>query len=330
MGSFKTPILIIAWNRPNHLCCVISEIRKIAPCNIYVAIDGPRLGDKYENEREFIQQTKDVVQSEIDWNCNLQLNYQDTNLGCRQGVQTAISWFFQNVEEGIIIEDDILPSESFFYYCSEMLELHRNNKSIFSVSGCNLGYKSILNGVGYTRYFNMWGWATWKRSLHLVNLHWGEFEKRWFISDYVSKNLAKNMLLLRKKRWLQHWQSLMYKTRCGIIDTWDYQWLYACLSSDSKCIYPYQNQIKNIGWDGSGTHTVGDSLVANLSYGKKYSSNRVLNLVKFVNPFYEYFYVAKRWSYYGVLFENYWGLKRKNVSYKLNKLLRLIFNTSNT
>ena len=135
MNTFSTPILFLIFNRPDVTKCVFEEIRKQKPQYLYLAADGPRANKPGEYEKCIL--AREVVLEGIDWNCELKTLYRDENLGCGKAVSEAITWFFEHVEEGIILEDDCLPNNSFFTFCSELLDRFRTTDKIMHISGNN-------------------------------------------------------------------------------------------------------------------------------------------------------------------------------------------------
>ena len=117
---FKTPVLLISWRRPKKTLMVIKKIQQVKPLKLYLACDGVDLNDK--NSHKNVQETREILNNNINWDCEIKKLYRDKNLGCKIGVSDAISWFFSNEEEGIILEDDTLPSNSFYAFCEFMLE----------------------------------------------------------------------------------------------------------------------------------------------------------------------------------------------------------------
>ena len=99
-----TPLLLLAWRRPSTLRKVIDAIRPVAPTRLFVACDGPN--PERVGEVSKVAATRAVIESEIDWPCQIERLYSDVNYGCRRGVSRAITWFFENVDEGLILEDD--------------------------------------------------------------------------------------------------------------------------------------------------------------------------------------------------------------------------------
>ena len=129
--SMNTPLLLIVWRRPHTLRQVINAIRPLAPSRLFVACDGPNPNRLGEDEK--VAATRAVIDHEIDWPCHIERLYSNVNLGCRLGVSRAITWFFEHVEEGIILEDDCVPHSDFFIYCSTLLDRYRYDTSVFNV-----------------------------------------------------------------------------------------------------------------------------------------------------------------------------------------------------
>ena len=130
-----TPLLLIAWRRPHTLRQVIDAIRPVEPTRLFVACDGP--SPERPGEAEKVAATRAVIEHEINWPCKIERLYSDVNQGCRLGVSRAITWFFEQVEEGIILEDDCVPHPDFFLYCTTLLERYRHDTRVWCISGNN-------------------------------------------------------------------------------------------------------------------------------------------------------------------------------------------------
>ena len=115
--NLTTPVLYLVFNRLNEVKKTFSEIIKQRPKQLFIAADGPRT----EKEKRKTDAVRKYILDSIDWKCEVKTLFRDKNLGCRTAVSDAISWFFENIGEGIILEDDCLPDQSFFRYCQEML-----------------------------------------------------------------------------------------------------------------------------------------------------------------------------------------------------------------
>ncbi len=245
--KFKTPVLFLIFNRPVETEKVFREIRKAKPKKLFIASDGPREGKK--GEKEIVEKTRETVLNMIDWDCDVQTLFREKNLGCKYAVSGAIDWFFENVEEGIILEDDCLPKQSFFPYCQELLERFRDDKRIMSISG-DCYFDNQKNDKFSYYFFNIpliWGWATWKRAWDLYDVEmdkYKEFLEEKTINDVFLDRLSEN-----------YFQTIFNETYNKKIDTWDYQWVYACLINSGLTCIPSRNLISNIGFSQEATHT---------------------------------------------------------------------------
>jgi hypothetical protein len=245
--QFSVPILFIIFNRPDTTQIVFDQLKKIKPKKLYVAADGPRRSKVGEAEKCTL--TRNIINM-INWDCEVKKLFNDENLGCKKAVSNAITWFFENEEQGIILEDDVVPNQSFFYFCSELLEFYKDDNSVMHISGNNFFYNKIKLSTSYyfSIYPHIWGWATWRRAWKLFNPDIPDFP------EYKSENLISITLnqSKEKKYWLRKFE-LVYNNQ---VDTWDYQWLYTIWKNRGLCITPAKNLATNIGFGEDATHTV--------------------------------------------------------------------------
>ncbi len=241
---FKTPILFLIFNRPELTLKVFEEIRKIKPEKLFIAADGPRKNK--EGEEGKCREVRKII-DKIDWKCEVKTLFRETNLGCKIAVSSAITWFFENVEEGIILEDDCLPCSSFFTFCETLLKKYRDDEGIMHIGGTNVqNGKSRGEGSYYFSYVsNVWGWASWRRA-------W----KNYSIEMEGLDNFKRNQSIFKHSRIAQFNYEKLEKTKNGEINTWDYQWLYSIWRINGICITPNKNLITNIGFDENATHTM--------------------------------------------------------------------------
>ena len=246
------PLLIIGFNRPDHMRVLIERLREIKPRNIYVAIDGPRR-DRLD-EGEMVERCRKLV-DEIDWEADVQTLFQEDNLGCGLGVSTAISWFFDHEERGIILEDDIIPDPSFFLYCTELLDRYESDQRVFAISGCNFVPPEAItrpdDPYRFSQVPHIWGWATWRRS-------W--MQHRLDIADWRSRLPLRTLFdrVHRSAPAFAYWASFFSVLGRGEVDTWDGQLVLASMVSGQWTATSNRNLIQNIGFDKLATHTFED------------------------------------------------------------------------
>jgi hypothetical protein len=248
---------MITFNRPNQTRILLNVLRTVKPKYLFVFQDGARNGniDDYQKCNE----VKNVLK-EINWECDINTFFPEKNLGCGKGPSSAISWFFDFVEEGIILEDDCIPAPYFFTFCSEMLEKYRNNSQISFVGGTNFinnEYEKKLTYYFSSGHFGTWGWATWKRTwmkfdYYLNGITYVDFKK--LIKSYYSNFRIK-----------EYWLEIFLKVKNNrLYDTcWDYQFYFSTWNSNQLAIIPSQNLVKNIGTDIDATHTFGEGSLFN-------------------------------------------------------------------
>jgi len=233
---------------------VFNEIKKIKPKKLFVSADGPR--ENKPGEKEKCLATRKII-DQVDWECEVYKKYSDVNLGCKLGVSSGIDWFFKNVEQGIILEDDCLPAQSFFKFCEELLEKYKNNEKIMMISGDNF-QNSRQRGDGsyyFSKFSHIWGWATWRRAWKYYDVSMTDYPK--------FKQEEKINAIWNKKYIRKYWTNIFDQVYENKIDTWGYQWAFSIWKMDGLCVIPNYNLISNIGFRDDATHTKSANKLAN-------------------------------------------------------------------
>ena len=245
----KVPVLIIVFNRLETVKQVFSQIKAYQPEKFYIASDGARSTCVGEDEK--VNEVREYILKNIDWDCKVETLFGEVNIGCKYGPQNAISWFFENEENGIILEDDCLPSEDFFPYCEELLKKYDNDFRVFGITGTNFhSNQPISDSYYFSSYFFTWGWASWRSrwEKHMqmqdsFHLHLKDAGNRKLIDNkYAQTSLIKNAIASYEDE----------------IDAWDYLWILSCVIQDGLIVTPKKNLVKNIGFGDDATHTAGN------------------------------------------------------------------------
>ena len=246
-NPFLTPILFLIFNRPDTTIKVFEKIREIQPRRLFVSADGPRAGKL--GERQKCEEARHIVKN-IDWKCEIKTHYSDTNLGCGIGVSSGINWFFKNVQEGIILEDDCLPDLTFFQFCATLLDYYRNDDRVMHIGGVNF-QDDIVRGDGayyFSKLNHIWGWATWKRAWEKYDMNISKYPQ--LLERHLLSAVCESPSM--RKYWKKNFD-LVYKKEK---DTWDLQWQFALFINNGLAILPNKNLISNIGFDQNATHTI--------------------------------------------------------------------------
>jgi glycosyltransferase involved in cell wall biosynthesis len=237
----QTGVLLLIYNRPELTRRTVARLVELGVSEIYVSADGP----KGDTDRQRCDAARACVSVS---GLNVHRNFSETNRGCREGVMHGLDWFFQHVEEGIVLEDDCLPTAAFMRFATDMLERYRQDTNVYMISGCNpLGQWETGHSHHFIRIGHIWGWATWK--------------DRW--QDFDPKLPKLNTFC--EKRGLQrlfgntdipaHFEGKVRITLSGAIETWDYQWTMHHLMQGKLAAIPSLNMVENIGFGPQATHT---------------------------------------------------------------------------
>jgi hypothetical protein len=249
MKQYDTPILIIAFNRAAQTRILIEAIRKVAPRKLFISLDGPRphIPDDAKKCRDVRDLFKDVG-----WPCEVKMQVSETNLGGNIGTEKAISWFFRQVEEGLIFEDDCIPNEDFFRFAGELLERYRNDPTIMVICGTNFqnGMQRGNTSYYFSNYIMVWGYAMWKRT-------WNIFDSRFDGLDDFIKN-KKIKIRFHDKYQRKYWLGFFKKSRRGKFIFIDSRLLFSIWNAGGISIIPNVNLVKNIGFGKDATNTVGN------------------------------------------------------------------------
>ncbi len=245
----RSPVLFLVFNRPDTTQRVFETIRGGRPPRLYVAADGPR-ADRL-GEREHCDQVRSIVTS-VDWPCEVKTLFRNNNLGCKIAVSSAIDWFFAQEAEGIILEDDVLPSGDFFPFCDEVLERYRDDTRVMMATGTNYLSEPTLNyPYFFSQHFTIWGWATWRRA-------WKEYDVS--MAKWRDPSIRDNIAYMFQRNYIwNHFCATFNSLGADYVDTWDIQWVFACLINGGLCAVPKVNLVSNIGVDGTHSGALTDS-----------------------------------------------------------------------
>lgn len=246
--SLKTPVLLLIFNRPAVTRKVFEVIRKARPEKLFISADGPRR-DR-EGEFEKCEETRKIATT-VDWPCEVKTLFRQENAGCGRSVSEAISWFFQHVEEGIILEDDCMPSDTFFQFCAALLERYRTDNRIMAISGCNLLFDRPSSGDDsyfFSNHNYIWGWATWKRA-------WQHYDFRLTLYEHLSDYFKSYYAVQDESDYMDYVLRKTYRQN-NKISWWSYQWDFARKINSGLVIVPKKNMIINLGFGNDATHTV--------------------------------------------------------------------------
>ena len=295
------PILLVFFNREDTIVQLISKLAEIKPSVLYLACDGGRT----PNEHLLVESIRETVISSINWECEVYKNYSDTNLGCKYAVHRAIQWFFSCVPEGIVLEDDCIPSSAFFCHAEQMLNLYRDDHSIATIAARNELIQFNPGQPVYCSKFFCWGWASWADRILGIDVETG-YTKDLAPTFYDEYGLFESF-------HIRGIQQLMIK---NIVSSWAYSYDLHFRSSNQLNVLPPYNYIKNIGLS-QGAHSNGS-----IDYDKHAVSSEELSIECFdINPTktkgYIEAYLIKKYGYIKLFLFPFIGLIKKLKQFRI-------------
>lgn len=241
--SFRRPVLITAYNRPEKIRRLLNSLNPAEVSEIFFHVDGPLLGDKTDLAR--VLAVHSIIES-FGKDASTHVNFQESNLGCRDGMHSALDWFFGEVESGMILEDDLVLGPSAIAFMSHFLRKPVSDR-IWMVSGNKhspFGYRSKAS---LSKIPHIWGWATWAErwQAHDKELtFWPEFRSSSEFDKIFHSSAVANSF--RTEVDLAH---------ARLEDTWDLGWMASMWRGDGFSVRPPANLVTNRGFDDEATHT---------------------------------------------------------------------------
>lgn len=244
----QVPIVYIIFNRLAQVRQTFEPIRKAKPEKLYLIADGAR--PEKPGEKEKVAAVRKYVEDNIDWDCMVIKEYSDQNMGCKDRIISGLNLVFAKEQCAVIIEDDVLMHNSFYGFCTELLNYYKEDKRVGVITGCNLCPEYAVTGdYFFTKINESSGWATWQRV-------WKQYKGE--ISD-VELNAAKKTGILQKY-FGEKFGSIIWKGIYDVnhrdLEAWDYQFSYQLAKKRMYCIMPTKNLVTNIGFgQADATHT---------------------------------------------------------------------------
>lgn len=243
----KIPVLLLVFNRKDNAMQMFEAVRIYQPEYLYIAADGPR--PHKQGEEKTCQETRQALLDAVDWPCEVKTLFREKNLGCAKAVYSAISWFFENEEWGVIIEDDIILHQDFFRMCEELLPMYADDDRIQQITSQYYGkHRESSNTYTFQRKPFIWGWATWRRSWqNYMDMEMQKYPAFRFWRLIPIYGLFQTMMMYHY--WSSIWKNLKTST------SWATRWHFAAVANELLSICPQSNLGVNIGCTGQGgTH----------------------------------------------------------------------------
>ena len=238
-------VLLLFFNRSDTFRQVFEAVRLARPSKLFLYQDGPR----GERDMMGIEACREIASdANIDWECEVHRLYQEKNYGCDPSEYISQKWAFSVVDKCMVLEDDDVPSQSFFPFCKEMLDRYEHDERITMVSGFNIDEvtSDCPDSYFFTSTFAIWGWASWRR---VIDQWDGQYS---FLDDEYNMKLLK--ALARQRNYRKDMIHMFQNHRQTGKEYYESIFWASMLFNSGLAIMPAKNQINNLGLMADSTH----------------------------------------------------------------------------
>lgn len=242
------PIIVFAYNRPEHLIKVLEALAKNPEAihsDLFVFIDGPKNEDALTKQKEVLGVAE---RFKIGYFNKVNIYCSNKNRGLSKAVISGVTNIFEKSDKVIVLEDDSIPDILFLKYMNEALDFYKSNNSIWSIGGYTPPIKIPMEykyEIIKTQRCSSYAWGTWKN--------------RWQKIDWNVKDYAKFRFDFIQRKKFNYWgsdrSSMLDDQMNQRINSWAIRFDYAMFTNNMYNIVPIYSLVKNIGHDGSGTHS---------------------------------------------------------------------------
>ena len=247
----KLPILVTFYNRPEILERLLINLKNFDNVDIFFAHDYG--ASNFDQQK--VMKSRSLINKYFPDTPKNHIKSHSKHLGCKLGMKLNIDWFFTMCKNGVILEDDCIPSEKFIIETRRLLKTYENSEKIMMISGFQ-----PLPPTRSSKFFNLtlfpsvWGWATWSHKWKLYDL------KIQNISNLVysiANKLYPNdkIYIIQKQLFIYKFKKIFLDVNNNLIDTWDYSLLASMWNNEMFGLVFPSNQVINIGFGPNATHT---------------------------------------------------------------------------
>lgn len=239
------PILLIGFNRPDLLEKNLKSIADYKPKQLFIFVDGPR--EDVPGDRELVDRSRRIARG-TPWAECVTTFFPEQNLGVKYGPSEAISWFFSQVESGVILEDDCLASRGFFAFAEQFLVAYEGSDDVWGFSGSNPKHfaSEAETGHFFMRHPHTWGWGTWADRWEHIDIELETFKSAKASGSVTWPSDSHRLAFAR------HLESI---ARTGFPVTWDFQWAWTVMAANGLWAISSAHLVKNVGFREDATHT---------------------------------------------------------------------------
>ncbi|MDQ8208216.1 hypothetical protein QEH52_11900 [Coraliomargarita sp. SDUM461003] len=235
----RLPVLVTAYNRPDKVQLVLEQLSRIDFVDVFIAFDGP----KNSGESVAVASAREVARKYIV--DESRILYSEKNLGCRYAMTKAIDWFFEQVEFGVINEDDVIIDSTYFDAMRVMLPAYADSNEVFLINSFVTPRQGLAKPFFKGEFISSWGWATWRN-------RWSLYDDSLMCEAVTFKSLRARFPSVSNAIYFY----LAFKLcKQGKMSSWAYRWVATVWSHDGISLTPTSSLSQSIGITPDATHT---------------------------------------------------------------------------
>lgn len=307
-SKIDVSVLMLFFNRPDHLQEVFEEVKKARPARLFLYQDGPR----GERDMKGINACRSIVDnSQIDWECDVHRLYQERNYGCDPSEYMSQKWAFSMTDKCIVLEDDDVPSQAFFPFCKELLDKYEHDNRVWMIAGFNSEETTPVDtSYFFTSVFSIWGWASWKRVIDTWDAEYSWLDDK--------QKMQKMEQTIKRKRLRSDIITMSRDHKASGREYYESIFWASMILNDGMAIMPAKNLINNRGVTDDSTHFQGSLRTMPRRMRRQFTMQRFEIDFPLIHPSelkeYEPFKEA-------VYLRNAWGHPWRKVQYSIEELL---------
>lgn len=237
------PIALFVYSRPAHTRLTIEALLRNPEAefsDLIIFSDAVRSPDKQAD----VEKVRVYLGSIVGFR-SVTIHHRPYNFGLAKSIIEGVTEVLNLHERIIVLEDDLVTSPYFLKYMNEALEKYADDDRVASIHGYVYPVKQTLPEAFFLRGADCWGWATWQRGWRLFNPN-----GQWLIDELKKQELINEFNF----NGAYSYSNMLQGQIDGLNDSWAVRWYASTFLANKLTLYPGRSLVRNIGFDGGGTH----------------------------------------------------------------------------
>ena len=289
------PVIVFAYNRPNHLKRTLEELAKNTLAKesvLYVFCDGAKPNASQE-QIALVEKVREVANAATGFR-ELHAVCAKQNNGLANSIIGGVTDVINKHGRVIVLEDDLLTSPYFLKYMNTALDKYESYPAVFTISANRppVNKMAIPEDYPYDVFVSLrpfsTGWATWKDKWNRID---------WSL-DYLEDFLKHPEQIKAFHHGGEDLTDMLLLQRDHKIDSWAIRYAFQHFYHHAVAVLPCVPYVDNIGFDGTGVHSGTDETDFRNKVVLAPKNPRMLDVIyedeRIINAFYSYYCSNKR------------------------------------